>query len=27
VEKRWQELVSFEAELIKNYGTHGSIHG
>ncbi|PSG88547.1 tRNA-(ms[2]io[6]A)-hydroxylase [Aurantibacter aestuarii] len=27
VEKRWQELVTFEADLIKNYGTHGSIHG
>ena len=27
VEKRWQDLVTFEAELIKKYGTHGSIHG
>jgi tRNA-(ms[2]io[6]A)-hydroxylase len=27
VEKRWQDLVAFEAELITKYGTHGSIHG
>ena len=27
VEKRWQELVAFEGELIKSYGNKESIHG
>ncbi len=27
VDKRWQALVEFEGELIKSYGTSGSIHG
>ena len=27
VNKRWQELVAFEGELIKSYGKSGSIHG
>lgn len=27
VDKRWKELVEFEGELIKSYGTHESIHG
>lgn len=27
VEKRWQELVEFEAKVIKNYGKSETIHG
>lgn len=27
VEKRWNELVQFESEIIKNYGKHETIHG
>ena len=27
VDKRWQELVDFEGELIKEYGKSESIHG
>lgn len=27
VDKRWKELVEFEGELIKSYGTANSIHG
>lgn len=27
VEKRWQELVEFESEVIKSYGKHETIHG
>ncbi|AUC77047.1 MULTISPECIES: tRNA-(ms[2]io[6]A)-hydroxylase [unclassified Olleya] len=27
VDKRWQELVEFEGELIKSYGTSEGIHG
>jgi tRNA-(ms[2]io[6]A)-hydroxylase len=27
VEKRWQELIEFEGEIIKNYGTQQTIHG
>ncbi len=27
VDKRWQELVEFEGELIKSYGKHETIHG
>ncbi len=27
VEKRWQELVEFEGEIIKNYGKQETIHG
>jgi tRNA-(ms[2]io[6]A)-hydroxylase len=27
VDKRWQELVEFEAEVIQNYGKEESIHG
>ena len=27
VDKRWQELVLFEGELIKSYGKSESIHG
>ncbi len=27
VDKRWQELIEFEGELIKSYGTEGTIHG
>lgn len=27
VEKRWQELVAFEGEIIKNYGKQETIHG
>ena len=27
VDKRWQELVAFEGELIKSYGKSESIHG
>tara|TARA_R110000744_G_scaffold303182_1_gene411979 strand:- start:887 stop:1039 length:153 start_codon:yes stop_codon:yes gene_type:complete len=27
VDKRWQELVAFEAEVIKNYGKEETIHG
>ena len=27
VEKRWQDLLSFEASLMKAYGTNETIHG
>jgi len=27
VEKRWQELIDFEGEIIKNYGTQQTMHG
>jgi tRNA-(ms[2]io[6]A)-hydroxylase len=27
VEKRWQELVAFEGEIIKSYGKSETIHG
>ena len=27
VEQRWQELVAFEAEVIKRYGKSETIHG
>jgi tRNA-(ms[2]io[6]A)-hydroxylase len=27
VDQRWQELVDFEAEVIKNYGKEETIHG
>ncbi len=27
VDKRWEELINFEGELIKNYGKSDSIHG
>jgi tRNA 2-(methylsulfanyl)-N6-isopentenyladenosine37 hydroxylase len=27
VDKRWKELIAFEAEVIKNYGTSETIHG
>ncbi len=27
VDKRWQELIDFEAEVIKNYGKFETIHG
>ena len=27
VDKRWQELVEYEAEVIKNYGKEEKIHG
>ena len=27
VDKRWQELVAFEGELIKSYGKSETIHG
>ena len=27
VDKRWQELVEFEAKVIKNYGKSETIHG
>jgi len=27
VDKRWQELIKFEGEIIKNYGTKETIHG
>lgn len=27
VDKRWQELITFEGELIKSYGTSETIHG
>ena len=27
VDQRWQELVEFEAEVIKNYGKEETIHG
>ena len=27
VDKRWQELIDFEAEVIKNYGKSETIHG
>ncbi len=27
VDKRWEELVEFEGELIKSYGVHETIHG
>lgn len=27
VEKRWKELVAFESEIIKSYGTGESLHG
>mgnify|MGYP002380963939 CR=1 FL=1 len=27
VDLRWRELVQFEEEIMKNYGTHGAIHG
>ena len=27
VDKRWKELVEFEAEVIKNYGKDETIHG
>jgi tRNA-(ms[2]io[6]A)-hydroxylase len=27
VDTRWRELVQFEEEIMKNYGTHGAIHG
>jgi len=27
VDKRWQELIDFEAEVIQNYGKSETIHG
>ncbi|MEP2237003.1 MAG: tRNA 2-methylthio-N6-isopentenyl adenosine(37) hydroxylase MiaE, partial [Maribacter sp.] len=27
VDKRWQELVEFEAKVIQNYGKDETIHG
>ncbi len=27
VDKRWEELVAFESEVIKNYGKSETIHG
>lgn len=27
VDKRWQELIDFEGEIIKNYGTSETMHG
>ena len=27
VDKRWQDLIEFEGEIIKNYGKSETIHG
>ena len=27
VEKRWQDLIDFEGEIIKNYGKQQTMHG
>jgi tRNA-(ms[2]io[6]A)-hydroxylase len=27
IEKRWQELIDFEGDIIKNYGKKETIHG
>jgi tRNA-(ms[2]io[6]A)-hydroxylase len=27
VEKKWQELLTFEAEIMRNYGKSEMIHG